>query len=247
MLCGPGFTAFESSVATGGVTYTIPAGGGTITSWSTQTGADGGQMALVVGHPTGTLDQYTIVAESAVETLTANSLNTFPVSIAVHAGDVIGYYLASGTPAEECAFNTGNGGDSLDLGFGAPSAVGTVFGTPIQNAGFLLDLSVTLVPGGAAAPQVNNVFMCYSKFEQDGGAVFNVNQEDALLKTGGFWTPDAVAGNVAGGDNIGAYHLVCNPPTSLAPTSQLLDDGGDVIPASTMGVNSTDGLYPILG
>jgi hypothetical protein len=30
-------------------------------------------------------------------------------------------------------------------------------------------------------------------------------------------------------------------------TGQLIDDGGNVIPASAMGIDSTDGLYPIFG
>lgn len=240
--CGGPFTAFESSVASPGLSYTIPAGGGTITSWSTQAGPVGGQMALVVGRPTGTLDQYRIVAESATESLTASSLNTFAVSIGVQGGDVVGYYIPS---LEDCAFFTGNGGDSLDLGFGGPPTIGSVFGTPSRNARFILNLSVSLAPAGAGVAQVNNVFLCYSKFEQDGGAVFNVDQQDALLKNG-FWTPDAVAGNVPGGDNIGAYHLVCNLPSGLAQTDQLLDDGGNVIPVSAVGA-STDGLYAIAG
>ncbi|MGH2934042.1 MAG: hypothetical protein ACRDL2_05935 [Gaiellaceae bacterium] len=240
--CSGPFTAFQAALATAGVTYTVPAGSWTITSWSTRTdGAAGQMMGLVVGRPTGTADQYTIVGESAVQTLTANTLNTFPVSITVQGGDVIGYYIPGST---DCAFSTGNGGDSLDLGTGGEPAVGSTFDTPDRNAGYILDLSVTLAPTGTVE-QVNHVFLCYSKFEQDGGASFDVDQQDALLKTG-YWTPDAVAGNVTGADNIGAYHLMCNPPSGVAQTSQLLDGGGNVIPASVVG-SATDGYYPILG
>jgi hypothetical protein len=238
--CSGPFTAFEARLATSGASYTIPAGSWVITSWSTLAGPDGGQMAMVVGRPTGTADQYTIVAEGSVETLTANALNTFPVSIGVQGGDVIGYYIPG---FEDCAFRTGNGGDSLDLGSGEP-AVGSVFATPDPFPGYILDLSVTLGPGGAAVPQVNNVFLCYSKFEQDGGSVFDVNEQAALIMQG-YWLPSAETDNVAGGDNIGAYHLVCNPPTGLAATSLSLDDGGDVVP-NAIAADGT-GYYPILG
>lgn len=238
--CGGPFTAFEASVGTPGVSYTIPAGGWVISSWSTRTGAFVGQMALVVGRPTGIANQYTIVAESSVETLTANALNTFPVSIGVQGGDVIGFYLAG---SDECALG-GSGGDDLVYAGGEP-AVGTTFNTSFSAGGVLLNLSATLAPAvGTAVPQVNNVFLCYSKFEQDGGAVFNVNEQAALLKSG-FWLPSAVAGNVAGGDNIGVYHLVCNPPTGLAAMSVSLDDGGDVLPNSVAADGT--GYYPILG
>lgn len=74
---------------TSGNSYVVPPGGGAITSWSTNAAAGVGQQLkfkvyrplnggafLVVGHDLRTLNQ--------------SSLNTFPVSIPVQAGDVIG-------------------------------------------------------------------------------------------------------------------------------------------------------------
>jgi len=224
------------------VSYTVPAGGGTITSWSTQAGPDSGtQLALVVVRPLGG-SQYKVVAISATETLTPSVINTFPVSISVQGGDVIGAWVVNDSYVCDV---TSDPGDPLLFEFTTPTVGATL--TTSLDPGVLMNISATLVLAGAAVPQVNNVFLCYSKFEQDGGAVFNVNEEDVLLKSGAFWTPDAVAGNVTGGDNIGAYHLACNPPSSLTSTGQLLDDGGNVIPASAMGIDSTDGLYPIFG
>jgi len=239
-VCASGWVGF---IPSGSVSYTVPAGGGTITSWSTLAGSTGGtQLAFVVGRPTGTPDQYKIIAISDTETLTPNVINTFPVSIAVQGGDVIGAWVVN--DGWVCDYPTGNSADQLDYLFTTPT-VGSTIDFDVSSE-YLLNISATFNGGGVAIPQVNNVFLCYSRFEQDGGAVFNVNQEDALVKAG-YWVPDAVAGNVVGGDNIGAYHLVCNPPSGLSQTNQFLDDGGNVIAASLLGADSTDGLYPILG
>jgi hypothetical protein len=73
---------------------------------------------------------------------------------------------------------------------------------------------------------------------------FEANEQAELIMQG-YWLPSAVTDNVAGGDNIGAYHLVCNPPTGLAATSLSLDDGGDVVP-DAVAADGT-GYYPILG
>ena len=192
-----------------------------------------------MARPTGTPGQYTIVGVSALEALTANTLNTFPTSVAVRGGDFIGLYHPDDVL---CADFTGQGGDVIANQGGAPT-VGGLFIDAGDEVGYLLNISVMLSAVGVAA-LVNHVFLCYSKFEQDGGAVFDVSQQAALIAQG-YWLPSAVAGNVAGGDNIGAYHLVCNPPTGLAATSVSLDDGGDVLPDPVV-VEGT-GYYPILG
>jgi hypothetical protein len=184
--------------------------------------------------------QYTVVGVSATEALTASTLNTFSTSIAVQGGDIIGSLTPDGG---NCVDTTGVGGDAFGFQFTTPT-VGQVL-TVSNGSGFLLDIAATLAPAGSTfVPQVNHVFLCYSKFEQDGGAVFDVSQQAALIKQG-YWLPSAVAGSIAGGDNIGAYHLVCNPPTGLAATNLSLDDGGDVL-SNTVAAEGT-GYYPILG
>ena len=72
------------------------------------------------------------------------------------------------------------------------------------------------------------MFLCYSKYERDGGAVFAAGQAATLL-AGGYWLPSAVAGVVPGGTNLGAYHLECNPSAALKPTSVYVGDGGDAV------------------
>lgn len=86
---------------TGGNSYVMPANG-TITSWSTTTSGDGGgQLKLkVFRHVAGTT--YMAVAQDAPRNLVPDAINTFSVSVAVRAGDLLGLNSFSGTP--DCAF-----------------------------------------------------------------------------------------------------------------------------------------------
>lgn len=220
--CLPDYTFWQLS---GSASYTVPAGSWTLTSWSTEASSYGGQMALVVLRPQGG-SNYSVVGVSTKETLTPSTLNTFTTSIAVQGGDIVGLWTSGGT----CAQSTGSSGDTYEAWFGAtPSAGDTLSpgGSPLT--GFLMDLSATLVSDEAAAGATrlpDHVFLCYSTFEQDGGAVFEVADAEALLALG-YWLPSAVAGNVPGGDNLGAYHLLCNPPAEMKPTGWYVDDSGE--------------------
>jgi hypothetical protein len=79
--------------------YQVPMGGTTITSFSVWANADtGDQVKLKVFRSTGTAGQYTVIGESTAQTLVANTLNTFTVSIPVQPGDVIGLASIVGTP-----------------------------------------------------------------------------------------------------------------------------------------------------
>jgi len=94
-------------------------------------------------------------------------------------------------------------------------------------------------PASVSARDPDHVFLCYSKFEHDGGEAIATAQAPLLL-TAGRWIPSAVAGNVAGGENHGDFHLDCNPPSAMAPTGAWLGDGGDVVEGQR------DGYYPIV-
>jgi hypothetical protein len=86
--CVNDFTRLQST-SPGGL-YAAPAGG-VITSWSTQAGSSPASLKLKVGRSTGG-DTFTIVGDSEVQTPTPNTLNSYPVRIAVRSGDVIGLY-----------------------------------------------------------------------------------------------------------------------------------------------------------
>jgi hypothetical protein len=191
---------------------------------------------VVVGFPPapGTPGQYTIVAVTPTETLTANTLNTFSASISVQAGDILGLW-GSGS---NCVLSTGNGGDGEAFSSGSAPLAGSTLSLTAYS-GYILDISATLTQvASAAVRQPDSVFLCYSKYERDGGAVFEAGQA-AELSAGGYWSPAAVAGVVEGGTNLGTYHLECNPSATLNPTAVYVGGGGDVVsdpgPASTLG------------
>lgn len=151
--CGApiGFDEFQRTVASG-ASYAVPAPGGVLTSWSTNAGAGPGQkFELKVFRPTGP-DSYLVVAHDGLRSLTPGVLNTFPVSIPVLPGDVVGFYLPSElesaptacffettSPLDVGAWRAGNNGD------GSTITVEGEFGEFREN------ISATLLPPPAIA------------------------------------------------------------------------------------------------
>ncbi len=137
--------AVEIGEATG--SYAVPAGYGTITSWSHQTGTASGTLTFKVYRPASGVHQFTVIAADT-ENVTANILQTFPVQIPVHPGDRIG--LSSDTV--QLAFETDNPSDLIGF-FGADPAVrstDSTDGDPFN--GFKLDVSATLQPSPTSPP-----------------------------------------------------------------------------------------------
>lgn len=56
---------------------------------------------------------------------------------------------------------------------------------------------------------------------------------DQMWTTANYFEPQAILGNVVGGTNIGAYHLVCNQP-NLTPTGFGVGGSGEVYTADQM-------------
>jgi hypothetical protein len=137
---------YVQPAAAGANPYIVPNGKWMIRSWSTQAGASGGQMALVVFRPTGVANQYKVFGESAVHTLTANVLNTFSTKAPAKRGDLIGLWAdASAAPL----FGTT---DPNDFGFGQPVSQPPSVGTTISVSSFSFsgsrtNISVTLKKG----------------------------------------------------------------------------------------------------
>ena len=106
----------------------------------------------------------------------------------------------------------------------------------------------TITFGGCPVLPVNNVFLCYSKFEVDPGT-WSADQASELMSEG-YWSPIALTGNRDGGTNIGGYHLVCNPPSTalvFASTSDVesyVGADGTVVGSAVAGMA---GYYPLLG
>jgi hypothetical protein len=88
---------------TSGNSYVVP-GNGTITSWSHNAAAGTGQeMTFKVFRPITGLT-YTVVGHDGPRSLTGGALNTFPASIPVKPGDVIGLFWNLAPPAKAPIF-----------------------------------------------------------------------------------------------------------------------------------------------
>ena len=107
----------QTSVASG-TSYTVP-GTGTITSWSHQAGGGSGQtMKMKIWRQVVGLS-YTQVGHDGPRTLTPSFLNTFPTSIPVKPGDILGFHSGASVSACLSAITTGDSalgdfGDTVD-------------------------------------------------------------------------------------------------------------------------------------
>jgi hypothetical protein len=142
--CGLGSNYIVQSTATTSPKYVVPAGGTKISSFSVQGNADStAKVQLKVFRKTATAGTYTVVGQSVAEALTADKLNTFPVSIKVRPGDILGLSNVSHT-GREPMFKAGfAAGDVLSAANGSPT-VGASFTFPPGNhsrPGFRLNVS----------------------------------------------------------------------------------------------------------
>jgi hypothetical protein len=93
--CGNPDTWTQSSSPAAGPSYAAPSAG-VITSWSNQAVAVAETIKFKVARRAGGPDDFTIVGQSGVQTMTPNTLNTFPTRIPVRAGDTIGFFHSGG-------------------------------------------------------------------------------------------------------------------------------------------------------
>jgi hypothetical protein len=140
----------------GDVNYVVPAGGGTITSFSFQsTSANTGQQLdfLVLRHTASPFGPffYTVVGKTGLITLAGAGAEpeTFPASpaIAVQEGDILGFW--EGGLANCCRLVTSGGGLLFGLVFADPS-VGDTFSLGPSIAPVDLNESANLVPTASA-------------------------------------------------------------------------------------------------
>jgi hypothetical protein len=139
---------FQTSVASG-ASYAVPAPGGVITSWSTNAGPGAGQLfEMKIFRPLGP-NLYFVVAHDGPRPLIPSTLNTFPVSIPVRAGDILGVHIPTEleTAPTACEFKTGSPldierykeGDAADL-----SAF--VLTTGFESSEFRYNVAATVLP-----------------------------------------------------------------------------------------------------
>lgn len=143
---GP-FDEIQTAVAAG-ASYVVPASGA-ITSWSTNAGKGAGQrLGLKVFRPTGP-DSFLVVGQDD-RALAPSALNTFPVTIPVQAGDVLGLHVPGETESAvtACGFETGSMGDKFSFQEGNVAPGGTMNFSE-NNTGFRLNLSATVLASPA--------------------------------------------------------------------------------------------------
>ena len=133
----------------GGTSYAAPAAG-VLTSWSVNEGPGSGSLGMKVFRPLGG-GAYLVVGHDGPRPLTPNSLNTFPVSIPVLAGDIVGTALPANAGVS-CVFETGLAGDVIGFRKGLASD-GQSISQEETYGEFRLNVSAMLLP----PPVINTI------------------------------------------------------------------------------------------
>ncbi|MFI5281952.1 MAG: hypothetical protein ACHQ0J_02340 [Candidatus Dormibacterales bacterium] len=164
--CGAGIDTVQLSTS-GGTSYAVPAGGGAITSWSTQVGAITGQAALLVWRPTATYGTLTLVGESPHVALTANALNTFNLTtpITAQAGDVLGLRVES---QSICIQSPGVATGVIGFKAGTTPAVGVTATFSVDPLSLTLDVSATLGTVTPVPPPPPPAPQCHERDSEHG-------------------------------------------------------------------------------
>ena len=133
--------------------YVVPQGEWTVTSWSTRSGPRGGTMGLMIFRPANT-GSYAVVGASPIESLAADTTNTFALNtpITVQGGDRLGLYSGPNTACVNTAVLGTNG---VINAFGAQPSVGTTITPTFRILGHPPNISATLTP--TVAQQVSDL------------------------------------------------------------------------------------------
>jgi hypothetical protein len=132
----------HAATSAGAPSYTVPAGGGVITSWSTNPGANSGTSTRLEVVREGS--PSSVVGESSLQSnIAQHNSAAFPTQIAVQAGDRIGIEIGP-TSSVHCATNT-PGGDAM-YQLPDPGAGNQFSGSPTVQSSWLLDVSATVEP-----------------------------------------------------------------------------------------------------
>jgi hypothetical protein len=231
--------------------YTVPAGGGAITSWSFNTAGatPGTPYGLIVAQPSGD-GSYTVVGtDNEVVPLSPPPVASFPLAapILVQGGDVIGVVVAP-TFASDCGWTGGplTGSDLTDLAAGDQTVGGSLTSEGSQ-ADELLNVSVNLeqdedvavtqqaLPGSIVAGG-ESVFLL--SVTNGGPASVPVNLEDAV-PTG--LTIDSVDAG-AGSCTISGQDISCTLPSAPASVAVVVSatSAGDYGNAAAVSTSLPD-------
>ena len=136
-------TYLQQATGAASPSYTVAAGGGLITSWTTFAGSSlGAQVKLAVFRPTGIPSQFATVGSSAAQTIHSGP-NRGDTQIPVLAGDTIGLLILSGI--HQCALDS----NPADIGQRDSLAVhdsGSTFTYSDPNDGAAVNVSASVMP-----------------------------------------------------------------------------------------------------
>jgi hypothetical protein len=152
----PNFSAVCSGVL-GDTNYVVPPGGGTIDSFSVQTGPaiDGTQAGFLVLRPAGG-DNYEVVGQGPIVTLGGTGTKSFPADVPVQGGDILGLSLVPATSEPNFCVrvaDSGPGGIVLSPNPNvSPSPGQTLSLIAPQNVRLDLNEAAHLVTDGSGSP-----------------------------------------------------------------------------------------------
>jgi len=135
----PALTVVQA--ASVGPSYTVPAGGGVITSYSHKANATAGQVR-VVAFTSGGVNTWNLVGKSTLSTVTVNTLNTFATRVPVPAGAQLG--LQTTSSGMGCAFTTGAAGDVFHYNFAFNPDTQTTLAATVYPAGARSNVSAVV-------------------------------------------------------------------------------------------------------
>lgn len=131
------------------LTYKVPLGGGVITQWQTRPNADQGQQATlkVIRDSGGTVGSSdTVLASSALQSLTPGVVNSFATRISVSGGDAIGYGVPAGSQTQACYETQTNSNNGVKAG--PDPSPGTNLVIDNDSTQRRLNLTATVEPDG---------------------------------------------------------------------------------------------------
>jgi hypothetical protein len=85
----------------------------------------------------------------------------------------------------------------------------------------------------AEPPHFGGSYLCWNR-EMIDPVAYDDPVADVMWQSGKYFEPQAIFGNVLDGTNIGAYHLVCNAPSTMVETELGVGGSGEIYDAAAM-------------
>jgi hypothetical protein len=141
--CGGATLVLSGSVAPGTSTYTVPPGGGILTSWSVQGGDGTSTLELKVVRETAPMDYLIEAQDPTPRTVPAGQLATFDIGIPVEGGEELALWVPDG--GHWCSWaSTAENALEYRAGSYPEPAPGENFPTGSEEGGLRVNVSAVL-------------------------------------------------------------------------------------------------------